>query len=209
MEATRQFGSISGLAVVAALNTVGCPSDPLAAARHLEHEGRLEEAAAAFVRVARSDPANLAAWDGAVRIQCETRIDVSACLNVLDLELDLLGNLHRHHDTLATSLEKRARARLEKGFVGAAAEDLERARAAAPSKASVWAALARVHLARGRLAEARGALEEARRREPRWPELEMLYRWLHAATASAAASRPEAASHRQEEGFGGAPAEAN
>lgn len=171
---------------------VGCPDDPLAKPRGLEARGEFAQAAQAYVDVARADPANLAAWDGAVRVACEVRLDVAACLKVLDFELEVLGSVQRHADALATSLERRARARLEQGMVEAAAADLRRAEAAAPERGVVHATWARLHLARGDVEAARRALEEARHRTPDLPELKGLYQLLE----SAAPSDPE--------GFGGA-----
>jgi tetratricopeptide (TPR) repeat protein len=182
--------------ILVAVTLLGCPSDPLLKARRLQDDGQLVAAAHAYLAVARRDPALLAAWDGAVDIQCRTRVDVAACLSVLDLELELLGTLQRHHDALASSLEARARARLLRGLVDAAQADLERAMAAAPDVGSIRAALARVALARGDRALARRRLREARDRDPRLPELEELFSTVHDEGAAS-----------DEHGFGGPEAE--
>ena len=176
---------------------VGCPADPLEEARRLEE---LDPAAssAAYLQAARADPANLAAWDAAVRLRCEERVDVARCLDVLDLELELLGTVQRHHDALSRALEKRARLRMKRGLLEAARSDLERAKEAGPERASVRAALAKLALMLGETSAARAALEEARMRQPDHPELEELYRLL-APPREAEASPPSA-----EEGFGGA-----
>src|SRR5688572_18422737 len=99
-----------------ALLLSACPSSPLAEAEALEQRGELEAAAQQYLRIAKADPANLAAWDRAIEIQCRRRIDVGACIGILDLELDLIGSLQRHHDALGEVLERRARARLDQGM---------------------------------------------------------------------------------------------
>jgi tetratricopeptide (TPR) repeat protein len=144
----------------------GCPARPFAEAEALEEAGDLEGAAALYVRHAKADPADLAAWDRAIEIQCKRRIDVGACIGILDLELDLIGSLERHHDALSEVLERRARARLEQGMAEAALEDLARAQKASPSKVSVLVAKAKAYAGLGKGREAREALEAARRIEP-------------------------------------------
>ncbi|MEM1026279.1 MAG: tetratricopeptide repeat protein [Myxococcota bacterium] len=171
----------------------GCPTDPLQEAREFEKRGEFAQAAQMFLEAARSDPALLGAWDGAVRIHCEVRVDVASCLEVLDLELEVLGSVQRHADALAESLERRARARLEQGLLDSAASDLQRAEAAGPERGSVHAVWARLHLARGDPSKARRSLDAARARTPDLPELEGLYQVLEAQAPS------------DPEGFGGAP----
>jgi tetratricopeptide (TPR) repeat protein len=183
--------TVRALVTVACAAGIGCPDDPLAEPHRLEREGEFAQAAQAYLNAARADPANLAAWDGAVRVACEVRLDVAACLEVLDLELEVLGSVQRHADALAYSLERRARARLEQGLVEAAAADLKRAEAAAPERGVIHATWARLHLAQGDVEAARRALDEARKRSPDLPELKALYQLLE----SAAPSDPE--------GFGG------
>jgi tetratricopeptide (TPR) repeat protein len=144
----------------------GCPAQPFAEAEALERGGDLEGAARQYVRIAKADPANLAAWDRAIELQCRKRIDVGACIGILDLELDLIGSLARHHDALGEVLERRARARLEQGMAEAALEDAERAEKAAAPRAGLYVVKAKAYAGLGRAREARQALEAARRLEP-------------------------------------------
>ncbi len=153
----------------------GCPERPLAGAEALEQKGELAAAAQQYVRIAKADPANLAAWDRAIQIQCRTRIDVGACMGVLELELDLIGSLERHRDALAEVLERRARARLDQGMAEAALEDLTRAQRAAPLRASVQVAQAKALASLGRAAEARRVLLAARQLDPGNAEANALF----------------------------------
>lgn len=154
---------------------LGCPTDPLAEAKALEAAGELKAAARAYVRVAKADPANLAAWDRAIDIQCRRRIDVGACMGILDLELDRLGSLKRHHDALSEVLERRARARLEQGLAKAALEDLVRAKKAAPGRASVLVVEAKALATLGRADEAHRTLLKARSLDPSNEEASALF----------------------------------
>ena len=158
-----------------------CPERALDGARALEASGDLAGAAAAHVEAARRDPANLAAWDGAVRLWCKELHRIDACLEVLDLELDLLGNLQRHRDVLSEALEARARARLEQGLAKSALMDLERARKAGPSRASVMVATARAYVALGAREAAVQSLEKARQLDPNNAEADQVARMIPAA----------------------------
>lgn len=158
----------------------GCPDRPLDRAIALEAQGHLEEAGELYVDVAKKDPANLAAWDHAVELWCRKKVNVGECMNVLDLELDRLGNLERHHDALAEVLELRARARLEQGLLDAALQDLERAERAGPLRPGVHAAKARVLLRAGRRDAALEAIRRARELDPSAVEVEELLRELRA-----------------------------
>lgn len=163
----------TGLAARAVLlGLSACPEAPLKEAQKALDEGRLEAAGEAFLREARRDPAHLAAWDGAVDVWCVRRAHVARCLEVLDLELDLLGSIARHHDALSVSLEARARARMLSGLPQAALADLERARSAAPERGSVAVAQARALAMLGRREEALEALDQARSLSPQDPEID-------------------------------------
>jgi tetratricopeptide (TPR) repeat protein len=166
--------------IAAFLLLFACRANPLAEAEALEEAGHLEAAAAHYVSAAKADPANLAAWDRAIELQCRRRIDVGACIGILDLELDLLGSLQRHHDALGEVLERRARARLEQGMAAAALEDLARAERAMPLEASIHVVKAKALASLGRAAEARAALLEARRLEPDNAEANALFAELPA-----------------------------
>ncbi|MCB9654752.1 MAG: tetratricopeptide repeat protein [Deltaproteobacteria bacterium] len=160
-----------GLATVvawAAASTLlaGCPSSDVHRARSLETAGKLEEAAALYLAAAKADPANLAAWDGAVETSCRKSTHVGACLNVLDLELNTIGTLERHQDALGEVLEARARARLEQGLVEAALDDLDRAEKAAPNRASVHVVRARAAMMRGDREGAIASITRARTLDP-------------------------------------------
>jgi tetratricopeptide (TPR) repeat protein len=169
----RVWVLIGGLATF-----LGCPDDTLDRARELEREGRIQEAGDLYVYLAKKDPANLGAWDGAVALWCKKHVNVGECMGVLDLELDLLGNLQRHHDALSEVLELRARARIEAGMAKAALADLDRARKAAPERASVFCARARALIMLGHGEEARDALDQAKKLEPKNAEADQLYREL-------------------------------
>ncbi|MBK8014497.1 MAG: hypothetical protein IPK13_24495 [Deltaproteobacteria bacterium] len=143
-----------------------CPSSDVHRARNLEAEGKLEEAAALYLAAAKADPANLAAWDGAVETSCRKTTHVGACLNVLDLELNTIGTLERHQDALGEVLEARARARLEQGLVDAALDDLDRAEKAAPKRASILVVRARAAIMRGDREAAIANITRARTLDP-------------------------------------------
>lgn len=161
------------LVTVAAIS--GCPDDTLDRARTLEAEGRFQEAGDLYVYLAKKDPANLGAWDGAVELWCTKQVNVGECMGVLDLELEILGNLQRHHDALSEVLERRARARIEAGMAKAALPDLDRAQKAAPERASVYCARARALIALGSAVEARAALDHAKKLDPQNTEADELY----------------------------------
>ena len=169
----------------------GCPDRQLDDARALIEAGRYEEAGEAFVALAKADPANLGAWDGAVRLWCRDQVNVGRCISVLDLELQLLGTLQRHRDALAEVLERRARARLEQGLVEPALDDLERAIKAAPERPSVHVAQARAYMMKGEADAMLKALDLAKKLDPRQVEADELYQLVP--TASVA----------DDEGFGG------
>ncbi len=177
------------LSLVATTLITGCPDQRLAAARRLAAQGQPQKAAEAFVALAKADPANLGAWDGAVQIWCRDLANVGKCMSVLDLELKLLGSLQRHRDALSEVLERRARARLAQGLVDAALADLDRATKAGPNRASVHAARARAHMMRGAREDMLRALKRAKTLDPHLAEVDALYRLL-----------PSEARH---DGFGG------
>lgn len=158
----------------------GCPSDPLAEARGLEARGERVEAAESFRRAAKRDPANLAAWDGAVRLYCEELARVGECLSTLDLELDLIGNVVRHTAAYASALEQRARARLESGMPAEAEADIERALRVTPERASLYVVRARARLARGERAAAEKDLARARQLDPAETEADEVVEILRA-----------------------------
>jgi tetratricopeptide (TPR) repeat protein len=172
---------LAGMAAVVALSTptLGCPRDPLAEARNLERDGRTDEAAESYLDAARADPALMAAWDGAARLACGDRADISGCLEVLDTELELLGQVERHGELLAEALERRGRARLAQGLVHAALEDLTRAQEVAPERPSIFAAQARAYLMQGRRVEAKERIEQARKRDPSLEELSELHELMN------------------------------
>lgn len=153
----------------------------------------MEAAGERFLAIAKADPAHLAAWDGAVDAWCRQSLNVDRCLKVLDLELDRLGSIARHHDALAVSLEGRASARLDAGFVDAALEDLSRAARAAPDRPEVPLVQARAHAMRGDREAAVRALERAAKLSPHHPGL--------APTRALLPTAPQPA--ETEPGFGG------
>lgn len=159
------------IGIVVAESLAACPQDPLADARASEDRGDHRAAAEAYLEAAKRDPALLAAWDGAVRIWCREHVDVARCLGVLDYELELLGPVPRHADALSESLEARARARMEKGLIDPALDDLLRAERAAPERASVRITRAEAYLMRGQTERARAELETAAKLDPRAPGL--------------------------------------
>lgn len=178
----------------------GCAERPLEAAEALYASGDSAGAIKAFKAIARRDPAHLAAWDRAVQIACRDKVDVGECLGVLDLELELLGKLDRHHDALAEVLERRARARIDEGLLDAALDDLARAENAAPGRAGVQVARALALVARGDRAGAVGALERAARIDPHAPGMAAVHARVAGLSADDAPFGGEAAA----EG-GGAP----
>jgi tetratricopeptide (TPR) repeat protein len=151
-----------------------CPSHELGRARDLEAAGKLEEAGKLYVEIAKRDPANLGAWDGAVEVFCRKLGNVGECMSVLDLELDQLGKLDRHKSALAEVLEQRARVRTEQGLVDAALADLERAERAGPPRSSLYAARARALIHLGQREPALQALERARELDPKNAEVDEL-----------------------------------
>ncbi|MEM7679354.1 MAG: hypothetical protein AAF449_25555 [Myxococcota bacterium] len=160
------------------LAMAGCPDTRLAEARRLAGAGHTDKAGAAFVALAKADPANLGAWDGAVQLWCNDQVNVGECMSVLDLELQLLGDLQRHRDVLSEVLERRARERLTQGMVDAALSDLDRAAKAAPERATVYTARARAFMMLGRTEAIRRALKKAKKLEPRLSEIDELYRQI-------------------------------
>jgi tetratricopeptide (TPR) repeat protein len=166
-----------------------CPANDLEKARALEREGRISEAGELYVDLAKKDPANLGAWDGAVELYCRKHVNVGECISVLDLELDRLGNLERHHDALSEVLELRARARIEQGVIDAALTDLERAEKAGAKRSTVYSAKARAMVHLGRMDDARLALDRAKELDPKNEEIDELLKLLPVKTP--------------EDGFGG------
>jgi len=169
-----------------ALLLTACP-DPEWKALAAREKNDPEGAAARWVEIAKADRANLAAWDAAVRLWCRELARVDRCVEVLELELDLLGSLQRHQEELSVALEARARDRLKIGLVKSALMDLERARLAGPKRASVLTANAKAYALIGERSLALEQLAKARLLEPDHPEIEEVVRAL-----------PD------EEGFGGA-----
>ncbi len=169
-------GFIFGTPWAGLLILMGCTSNTVDVARRHERLGDIHRAATLYLAAAKRDPANLAAWDGAVRTRCTLGTDVGRCLGVLDLELDLLGNVVRHRDALANVLEARARARLTQGLVKSALEDLARAARAAPNRATLYTARAKAHTMLGHNAEALEALLLARKLDPHNQEANLLFR---------------------------------
>jgi tetratricopeptide (TPR) repeat protein len=164
--------------VLFAVLLTACPAHPVEDGKKLEAEGRFAEAGETYLTAAKDDPANLAAWDAAIDLWCKKQINVGECMTVLDVELQLLGNLERHTEALAEVLEMRARARLENDLVDAAIEDLDRAIKAAPNRASTYVALARCQIRRGQNALALEALTKAKRIDPKQSEADELLKTL-------------------------------
>ena len=152
--------------LLAATAISACPHRALDDVRALAAAGQKKEAAALALATAKADPANLAAWDAAVDLWCNQLVVVGECLNVLDLELDLLGNVQRHKDALSDVLVRRARARLADGLPKAALMDLDRAAKAGPKRAGVHIARAEVYASLGERSRAVQALERARKIDP-------------------------------------------
>jgi len=159
-----------------ALALAGCPSSEMEDAKALAAGGRYLEAGAAFKDIARADPANLAAWDGAIDAFCRKEVRVGECMGVLDLELELLGNLDRHADALSEALDARARARLEQGLVDPALADLARAEKAAPDRAPVLVTKARALIMKGQSEAALEALYRAKKIDPSFAEADEVFR---------------------------------
>ncbi len=178
MRHSRAMRRRIGLFLLVQTTLSGCPDDTLDRARALQKEGRIQEAGDLYTYLAKKDPANLAAWDGAVQLWCREHVDVGACMSVLDLELDLLVNVERHRDALSEVLELRARARAESGMAQAALTDLERAEKAGPNRPSVHTAKARVLMMLGRTDAAHDALDTAKRLDPNHAEADALYQEL-------------------------------
>ena len=185
------FGIACGAVAVALL---GCPDNRLSNARQLVNEGRYQEAGDAFVALAKADPANLGAWDGAVELWCKKQVNVGQCMGVLDLELKLLGSLQRHRDALSEVLERRARARLAQGLIPSALADLERAEKAAPERAVIHAVRARAHMMRGDRTAMLASLNRAKKLDPKLAEADELYSLVPTSSQADAADG---------EGFGG------
>ena len=150
-----------------AIHMLGCPEKPIDEARRLEKKGELGKAAEAYVAAAKADRANLSAWDGAVRIWCKELARIDKCLEVLDLELQTLGKLTRHHDYLSVALESRAKQRMQQGLIKSALMDLKRAAKAGPLRASVYVEQARAYSALGIRHLAEQALAKARKLDPK------------------------------------------
>ena len=163
-----RFGALGLFAVLA------CSDGPLDQAQRLSEAGRHREAGESYLAAARAYPGLLAAWDGAVDAFCNKEVRIGRCLEVLDLELSMLGPVPRHRDALSAALERRARLRLERGMVEAAFADLGRAARAGPERASVFSARARAHLARGERTAAEHALRRALLLDPGLEEAEDL-----------------------------------
>jgi len=155
-------------------------------AAKMHQAGDAKGAAALYKTIAKSDPANLAAWDLAIDIACRELADVGECLGILDFELELLGKIDRHHDVLGEALEKRARARLEQGMNDAALADLERAVKAGAERPTVYTALTAVLLARGDKRGAAEALKIAIKLDPKLPEIGPLHARVEGSTVTAA-----------------------
>lgn len=167
----------------------GCPDTGLDDARALAGQGEHLKAGETFLALARRDPANLAAWDGAIDSFCRKEVRVGRCMAALELELDLLGNLERHADALSEALEGRARARLEHGLVDPALADLARAEKAAPGRPGVLVVKARALLARGDREDALKALYRAKKIDPGFAEADEVFRLVP--PAKTATTAPE------------------
>lgn len=152
--------------ILTVLATGACAERTTGEAAALHQAGKVREAAVAYRAAAKADPANLAAWDGAIELFCRELADVGECLSTLDLELDLIGKLDRHRDVLGEVLERRARARLDQGLVEAALSDVERGLRAAPDRPGLHVARARAYLATGDLQRATDAVTIARKVAP-------------------------------------------
>lgn len=175
----------------------GCPSSEMDDAKALAAQGRFLEAGETYRRIARTDPANIAAWDGAVDAFCRREVRVGECMGVLDLELELLGNLERHADALSEALETRARARLEQGLVEPALADLARAEKAAPDRPPVLVTKARALIAKGDREAALEALYRAKKLDPEVAGADEVFQLVP--------KPPAAAEPSPDEQFGGQP----
>jgi tetratricopeptide (TPR) repeat protein len=169
-ERSSKTTSVGTACWLLAIGLWGCPEDPVKTAHDLSTSGAHQAAGEAYVDAARRDPANVAAWDGAVEVWCRTLIDVDECLRVLELEMEILGNFQRHRDVLSEVLEARARARLERGLLSAALSDLDRAEHAAPERTSVLTARAAVWMRMKDWDQAQAAIDRALRQDPNHPE---------------------------------------
>ncbi len=167
----------------------GCPDTNMDEAKDLRAQGQHEQAGDLFFTLAKRDPANLGAWDGAIQAFCRDEVRVGRCLDVLDYELEVLGNLDRHKDALGEVLEARARARLDQGLVDAALGDLDRAERAAPGRAPTLVVRAKCLLKKGAVKAATEALYRAKKIDPQSAEADAVFRALP----------------KGEDSFGGAP----
>lgn len=184
----------NALSLSGVLLLVACPENPLKNAYQARDIGQLDKAGYLFLNAARRDPANLAAWDGAVSIFCEKKVHVGRCLEVLDLELDLLGSIERHQDALSISLESRAQARLESGLPRAALDDLNRATEVAPDRAEVALLQAKALIMLGKREAALDAIERAFALKPTLKDINQVRAMIPA---------PLSVQESTDEGFGG------
>lgn len=150
---------------------VGCPDANMDKAKDLASQGQHEVAGDLFFALAKRDPANLGAWDGAIEAFCRKEVRIGRCLDVLDYELEVLGNLERHKDALGEALEARALARLEQGLVDAALADLDRAERAAPGRVATLVVRAKCLVKKGDVKAATEALYRAKKIDPQDPTL--------------------------------------
>lgn len=166
-------------------------------AKDLSRQGSHPQAGELFFAIAKSDPANLGAWDGAIDSFCRKEARVGRCMDVLDYELQVLGNLERHKDALGEALEARARARLEQGLLEAALSDLDRSDRAAPGRPATLVLRARALLMQGQRQPALDALYKAKKLDPNFEEADEVFE-LVPDEVPGAQRPPEAA-------FGGSP----
>lgn len=166
-------------------------------AKALSAAGKHQEAGELFFAIAKSDPANIGAWDGAIASFCQREARVGRCMDVLDLELQVLGNLERHKDALGQALEIRARARLEQGLTDAALSDLERSARAAPGRAVTLILRARAHLMKGEHEAALQTLYKAKKIDPNNNEADEVFQMIP--------REVEGSAPAVEDSFGGAP----
>ncbi len=190
----RRLASVWPLVLAGLL---GCPDSPLEQAQAAEKAQKFQEAGEHYIAAAKAHPANLATWDGAVEIFCKKEVRVGRCLEVLDMELKLLGNLDRHVHVASGALDRRARARLDQGMVQAASSDIERAERLGPPPAPVLVTKARILLAKGDRSEAVELLVRAKKLDSQNREAETLLQELSV--------NPGAEDPPEPEGFGGKP----
>lgn len=164
--------------IASSLLIAACARGDLDAARRLEAEGRLRAAGAAFQRLAESDPANLAAWDGAVRIWCRRLAAVGRCAAVLGEERARIGRVERHEAALFDALVGRAHARIDAGLIAAAADDIARAEKMRMASPRLVAAKARLALRTNAPDQARNHLQAGLNRWPDAPELQAVAQTL-------------------------------